>query len=193
MEDNKEQEITPEETVAKEQNLPAEESAPESENAENVPAFEEGFSEEDAEIDPEEAARQEELRRIAEAEKRKFYGKKSKVTGFVFFGFTFIVFFLYVYFCALFLYTPLLNSPENLGEALAAVFGYLFGFIFTFAFAILQLPENIVAIILFQRLRKGVENKKEKKLYTAFFAISLSMLLFTLLSLAVFLIVVAVG
>lgn len=128
------------------------------------------------------------LMQNAQIEKRKTYGSGSIVSGFIFFSFTVTVFVLYVIFSISVLYAPLLDSPENLGEAIASIFGYLIGLIVTFGFAIAQLPENIVSIILFQRLRTRAEKKGSKVLYTVFFALSICMLALTVLSLLIFLV-----
>ena len=121
------------------------------------------------------------------------YTTGSKIAAFIFFIITLVVFILYEVFCANFLYAPFANSPENLGEAISAIFGYMFGLVITLIFGIVQLPENIISIILFSRLR-GKSNKKwENVLFTVFFALSIVMLVATILSFALFVAVILIG
>ena len=114
------------------------------------------------------------------------YKTKTKIAAFFFFAITLAVFVLYEYFSAVMLYAPIASSPGNFGEALAAIFGYLFGFIITLIFGVVQLPENIISIILFKRLRGKSCKKWENILFTVCFALSIVMLIVTLLSFALF-------
>ena len=123
----------------------------------------------------------------------KQYSTGTKIAAFIFFAITLAVFIFYEIFSITFLYSPFANSPENLGEAIAVIFGYTFGLVITIIFGIAQLPENIISIILFARLR-GKSNKKwENVLFTVFFALSIAMLAIMILSFALFMLVIAAG
>ena len=110
----------------------------------------------------------------------------TAIAAFIFFVITACIFVVYEYLSYTFLYKPLMESIDNFGEAIAAIFGYIFGLIYTLIFAIAQLPANIVSIILFKRLRKKSEEKGAKITFTVFFALSIVMLLVTVLSTALF-------
>ena len=110
----------------------------------------------------------------------------SKIAAFFFFAVTVTIFALYQYCSAVFLYAPIASSPGNLGEAIAAIFGYLFGFVLALVFGVAQLPGNIVSIILFKRLRGRSDKKWENVLFTVGFILSILMLVVTLLSFALF-------
>ena len=127
------------------------------------------------------------LQRISNAQVKKTCGTGSKVAAYIFFGITVAVFAFYLFLSITILYAPLLNSPENLGEAIGETFAYLFGLILTFGFAILQLPENIVSIILFSRLTGRTYKKGERAVYIVFLVLSILMLVITVLSLGIFL------
>ena len=114
------------------------------------------------------------------------YRTGTKIAAFVFFLITAAIFTLYEYFAFTFLYLPLMESIDNLGEAIAAIFGYIFGLIYTIIFAIAQLPANIISIILFKRLRGKSDKKWENVLFTVFFALSIVTLLVTVISTLLF-------
>ena len=111
----------------------------------------------------------------------------SVVAAFVFFAITTVIFSLYAYFSATFLFAPLLQTAESLSEAFAEIFGYLFGFIFTAIFVILQIPANIATIILFNRIRGGSETTWVNVLFLVFFILSVLMLAIVVLSFVAFL------
>ena len=122
----------------------------------------------------------------------KGYTTGSKIAAFFFFIVTLAIFIAYELFCATFLYSPFANSPESFAEAIAAIFGYFFGFLITFLFGIAQLPGNIIAIILFNRIRGESDKKWENVLFTVCFALSITMLLVTLLSFALFVAIILI-
>ena len=153
------------------------------------PIVEPEAEERSSETDKERKAEIERLKKASAMEMRKTYGTGTKVTAFIFFTLTTIVFAFYLFFAITILYTPLFSTTNSLAEALAEVFVYLFGLIITFAFAVLQLPENIISLILFGRLRRRSDRKAERIVFTVFFALTLVMLLITVLSLAIFLLV----
>ena len=111
----------------------------------------------------------------------------SVIAAFVFFAITTVIFSLYAYFSATFLFAPLLQTAESLSEAFAEIFGYLFGFIFTAIFVILQIPANIATIILFNRIRGGSETTWVNVLFLVFFILSVLMLAIVVLSFVAFL------
>ena len=117
----------------------------------------------------------------------------TMIASIVFFAITLVVFVLYEFFSIKFLYDPLINSPGDLGEAIAAVFGYVFGLVMTIIFGIAQLPENIISIILTNRVRFYAENKGKRIVFTILYALSIVMLLVTLLSFALFVLMIALG
>ena len=110
------------------------------------------------------------------------YKTGTKVAAFIFFIITLAVFVVYEIFSVEFLYMPFAEHIDNLGEAIAAIFGYIFGLIMTFIFGLAQLPENIISIILFKRLRGKSDKKWENVLFTVMFALSIVMLLVMILS-----------
>ena len=179
--------------------LPAEESLPEQDEATTEPALtNEGAPETSPEAEteisaevPSEAPAEEAA--PAPSPKTKEYKTRSKITAFIFFAITLAVFVAYETFCVKFLYLPFANAPGSLSEAIGAIFGYVFGLIITFIFGIVQLPENIISIILFKRLRGKSDKPWENTLFTVFFALSLVMLLATILSFALFLVVSLLG
>jgi len=123
----------------------------------------------------------------------KSYRTGTKIAAFIFFIITAGIFVLYEYFAFTFLYLPLMESIDNIGEAFAAIFAYIFGLIYTLIFAVAQLPANIVTIILFKRLRGKSDKKWENVLFTVFFALSIVMLLVTVISTLLFFGVSALG
>ncbi len=130
------------------------------------------------------------LKAASEAERKKTYKTGSKVAAFIFFFVTLAVFAAYEYCATLFLYGPLINGVHDFGEAIAAIFGYSIGLAFTMIFGAAQLPENIISIILFKRLRGKSDKKWENRLFTAMFALSIVMLLLMIITLALFFIIV---
>ena len=130
------------------------------------------------------------LKAASEAERKKTYKPGSKVAAFVFFFITLAVFIVYEYCATVFLYSPIINGVHDFGEAIAAVFGYSIGLVFTMIFGAAQLPENIISIILFKRLRGKSDKKWENRLFTAMFALSIVMLLLMVITLALFFIIV---
>ena len=116
----------------------------------------------------------------------KTYGMGTVIAGFIFFAITVCVFALYEYFAITFLYMPFANEVENIGEAIAVIFGYTFGLIITIIFGVAQLPENIISIILFKRMRRGADTKGKRIAYTVFYALSIVMLIVMLLTIGVF-------
>ena len=114
------------------------------------------------------------------------YGKGTAIAAFIFFAITACVFAFYEYFAITFLYMPFANGVNDIGEAIAAIFGYTFGLVITIIFGIAQLPENIIAISLFKRVRKCAPTKASKVVYTVFYALSIVMLLVMLLTIGVF-------
>ena len=129
----------------------------------------------------------------SEDKKQKEYSTGTKISAFLFLAITLVVFILYVKFAYTFLFQPILESIHDFGEAIAAIFGYLFGFILTLGFGIAQLPENIISIILFRRLRGKSCYAWENVLFTVCFILSLVMLLVTILSFLAFIAVIALG
>ena len=128
---------------------------------------------------------------VAEKEKadpplQRTYRTGTKISAFFFFLITAGIFAVYEYLSFSFLYLPLINSVEGFAEAIGAIFGYIFGLIYTLVFAGAQLPANIVAIILFKRLRGRSDKKWENTLFTVFFALSIVLLLITILSTVLF-------
>ncbi len=119
------------------------------------------------------------------AKPAKVYGTGTAVAAFIFFAITAVVFVIYEYLAFTFLYSPFVNGVHDFGEAITAVFGYTFGLIITVAFGIAQLPENIIAIVLFKRVRSCASGRK-RVLYTVFFALSIVMLLLMLLTIGAF-------
>lgn len=132
----------------------------------------------------------EELKAASEAERKKTYKTGSKVAAFIFFFITLGVFAVYEYCATVFLYAPIINGIHDFGEAIAAIFGYSIGLVFTMIFGAAQLPENIISIILFKRLRGKSDKKWENRLFTAMFALSIVMLLLMVITLALFFIIV---
>jgi len=124
--------------------------------------------------------------RLVSASGKKNYRTGTKIAAFIFFVITAGIFALYEFFAFSFLYLPLLESIDNIGEAFAAIFAYIFGLIYTLVFAIAQLPANIISIILFKRLRGKSDKKWENVLFTVFFALSIVMLLVTVISTLLF-------
>ena len=117
---------------------------------------------------------------------QRTYRTGTKIAAFFFFLVTAGIFAVYEYLSFTFLYLPLVNSLESFAEAIGAIFGYIFGLIYTLIFAGAQLPANIVAIILFKRLRGRSDKKWENTLFTVFFALSIVLLLITILSTVLF-------
>lgn len=177
-------EPTPEESVKTEPEdeqpavAPTEESAPESKDAEPLPS---------------EKAPRTAGRLVSAGNGKRAYKTGTKIAAFIFFLITAGIFALYEFFAFTFLYLPLMESIDNLGEAIAAIFGYIFGLIYTLIFAIAQIPANLISIILFKRLRGKSDKKWENVLFTVFFALSLVMLLITVISTALFFVTSAVG
>ena len=120
------------------------------------------------------------------AKQPKLYGRGTAIAGFIFFAITACVFAFYEYFAITFLYMPFANGINDIGEAIAAIFGYTFGLVITIIFGIAQLPENIISIILFNRVRKCADVGVKKVIYTIFYALSIVMLLVMILTLATF-------
>ena len=118
--------------------------------------------------------------------KPKVYGTGTAVAAFIFFAITLAVFVIYEYFAFTFLYAPFANQVDNLGEAIAVIFGYTFGLVITIGFGIAQIPENIIAIILFNRVRKCADGKAKKVVYTVFYALSIVMLIVMILTIGIF-------
>ncbi|MBO4472895.1 MAG: hypothetical protein J5765_03710 [Clostridia bacterium] len=125
-------------------------------------------------------------RLVAKGSGNKSYRTGTKIAAFIFFIITAGIFALYEYLAFTFLYLPLMESIDNLGEAFAAIFAYIFGLIYTLIFAVAQLPANIVTIILFKRLRGKSDKKWENVLFTVFFALAIVMLLVTVISTLLF-------
>ena len=115
----------------------------------------------------------------------KVYGTGTAVAAFIFFAITTCVFAVYEYFAITFLYAPFANGVHDIGEAIAAIFGYTFGLVITIIFGIAQLPENIIAIVLFKRVRSCASGGK-RILYTVFYALSIAMLILMLLTIGIF-------
>ena len=136
----------------------------------------------DAEIDA--------LRKASEAERKRTYKPGSKVAAFIFFFITVAIFAIYEYLAVTFLYMPFIHSINDLGEAIAAIFGYTFGLVFTMIFGAAQLPGNIIAIILFSRIRGRSDKKWENTLFTVFFALSIVMLILMILTIGLFFIII---
>ena len=126
----------------------------------------------------------------AEPPRVKEYKTKTKIAAFFFLAVTLLVFIAYEVFCATYLYSPFANSPNDIKEAIAAIFGYFFGFLITLIFGLVQLPENIISIILFKRLRGKSDKKWENILFTVGYALSIVTLLITLLSFALFIAII---
>lgn len=124
---------------------------------------------------------------------KRTYRTGTKIAAFIFFLITAAIFALYELLAFKFLYLPLMSSIDNIGEAFAAIFAYIFGLIYTLVFAVAQLPTNIVSIILFKRIRGKSDKKWENVLFTVFFALSIVMLLITVLSTAAFFVASATG
>ena len=120
------------------------------------------------------------------AKQPKLYGRGTAIAGFIFFAITACVFAFYEYFAITFLYMPFANGINDIGEAIAAIFGYTFGLAITLAFGVAQLPENIISIILFNRIRRRATTKGKRITYTVFFALSIVMLLVMLLTIGGF-------
>ena len=116
----------------------------------------------------------------------KPYRTGTVVAAFIFFAITLTVFIFYEVFAISFLYVPFANGIDNIGEAIAAIFGYTFGLAITLAFGVAQLPENIISIILFNRIRRRATTKGKRITYTVFFALSIVMLLVMLLTIGGF-------
>ena len=168
-------------TSASQTETPAEQSAEDNEEAQNeAPADDSAEKKEVADVPSEAPAP------ASAEERKKTYKTGTKIAAFVFFLITAGIFALYEYFAFTFLYLPLMQSIDNLGEAIATIFGYIFGLIYTIIFAIAQLPANIIAIILFKRIRGKSDKKWENVLFTVFFALSIVMLIVTVLSMALF-------
>ncbi len=146
---------------------------------------------EESPVDPEAQAKTAPAEKAAEEPLRKSYKTGTKVAAFIFFIITLAVFVVYEIFSVEFLYMPFAEHIDNVGEAIAAIFGYLFGLVMTFIFGLAQLPENIISIILFSRLRGKSDKKWENVLFTVMFALSIVMLLVMILSFALFLIIIA--
>ena len=130
------------------------------------------------------------LKAASEAERKKTYKTGSKVAAFIFFFITLGVFAVYEFCASTFLYSPLINGINDFGEAIAAVFGYSIGLVFTMIFGVAQLPENIISIILFKRLRGKSDKKWENRLFTVMFALSIVMLLLMIITIGLFFIIV---
>ena len=130
------------------------------------------------------------LKAASEAERKRTYKTGSKVAAFIFFFITLAVFIVCEYCATVFLYAPLVSGVHDFGEAIAAIFGYTFGLIVAIIFGIAQLPENIISIILFKRLRGKSDKKWENRLFTAMFIISIVLLAIMLLTFALFFIVI---
>lgn len=124
---------------------------------------------------------------------QRTYRTGTKIAAFIFFLITAGIFAIYEYLSFSFLYLPLLESIDNFGEAIAAIFGYIFGLIYTIVFAVAQIPANITAIILFKRLRGRSDKPWENVLFTVMFALSIVMLLVTILSTVLFFAMSAIG
>ena len=118
--------------------------------------------------------------------KVKVYGTGTAIAAFIFFAITLAVFVLYEYFAITFLYAPFANEVNNVGEAIAIVFGYTYGLVITIIFGLAQIPENIISIILFNRVRKCASSKAKKVVYTVFYALSIVMLIVMILTIGVF-------
>ena len=126
------------------------------------------------------AAKEPEARKPA-----KVYGTGTAIAAFIFFAITACVFIVYEYFAITFLYMPFANGVNDIGEAIAAIFGYTFGLVITIIFGVAQLPENIIAIALFRRVRSCATGGK-RILYTVFLAISIAMLVLMILTIGIF-------
>ena len=126
------------------------------------------------------------LKKSSEQERFKTYKTGTKVAAFLFFLITLAVFVVYMIFATEFLFKIFASKPENFGEAIGAIFGGIFGLVMTFIFGVAQLPENIIAIILFKRLRGRSDKKWENVLFTVMFALSIVMLLVMILTIVLF-------
>ena len=114
------------------------------------------------------------------------YKTSTKVAAFIFFFITLAVFTIYEVFASEFLFKIFATKAESFGDAVGAIFGGIFGLIMTFIFGAAQLPENIISIILFGRIRGKSDKKWENVLFTVFFALSIVMLLVMILTLVLF-------
>lgn len=169
---------TPVETEISEQSEPiesAEESLPSVESDSEVVA-------ENAEESATDA-----LKAASEAEKRKTYRTGSAVTAFVLFAVTAVIFAVFITFVLYFLVGPLRERADDLGEALAIIFVLPIGIAATIVAALVQLPVNIATIIMFNRLRHRADKKKQRVLFTVFFAIAIVMLILAIVTVPVFL------
>ena len=128
----------------------------------------------------------ERLKSASEAERKKTYKTGTTVAAFIFFVITLAVFIVYEVFANNFLFKIFATKIDNFGEAIGAIFGGIFGLIMTFIFGAAQLPENIISIILFGRLRGRSDKKWENVLFTVFFALSIVMLLVMILTIVLF-------
>ena len=127
------------------------------------------------------------LKAASEEEKRKTYRTGSAVTAFILFAITAVIFAFFITFVLHFLIEPLREKANDLGEAIAIVFVLPIGIAATIVTAIVQLPENIASLIMFNRLRHRSDKKKQRVLFTVFFAISIVMLILAIVTVPVFL------
>lgn len=121
-----------------------------------------------------------------EEKPKRAYRTGTKIAAFIFFFITLAVFTIYEVFASEFLFKIFATKAESFGDAMGAIFGGIFGLIMTFIFGAAQLPENIISIILFGRIRGKSEKKWENVLFTVFFALSIVMLLAMILTLVLF-------
>ena len=188
-----ENEAKPEEPTTSEPEQRGEEPAPiEDDPSAKEPAPEQSPAPEQAPA-PTESKKADEPKEVPAEAPKKTYKTGTKIAAFVFFLITAGIFAIYEYLSFTLLYLPLVESIDNFGEAIAAIFGYIFGLIYTIVFAIAQLPANIISIILFKRIRGKSDKKWENALFTVFFALSIVMLLVTILSTVLFLGASALG
>jgi len=118
--------------------------------------------------------------------KERTYRTGTKIAAFFFFILTVAIFSLYEFFAISYLYMPFANGVKSISEAIAAIFGYAFGLVITLIFGVAQLPENIISIILFKRLRGQSDKNWENKLFSICRILSILMLLIMLLTIGVF-------
>ena len=124
---------------------------------------------------------------------KRTYRTGTKIAAFIFFVITLGVFIFYEIFAYEFLFNIFAKGPDakDFGEAVGAIFGGIFGLIMTFIFGAAQLPENIISIILFARLRGRSDKNWENVLFTVMFALSIVLLAVMILTFALFFIMTA--
>lgn len=124
---------------------------------------------------------------------KRTYRTGTKIAAFIFFVITLGVFIVYEIFAYEFLFNIFAKGPDakDFGEAMGAIFGGIFGLIMTFIFGAAQLPENIISIILFARLRGRSDKNWENVLFTVMFALSIVLLAVMILTFALFFIMTA--